>query len=227
VTGWLDTAIPNSSMLSHLFPLPISAMLRNLQRVSIANLTRPCGEPYLGTTRYFPSRTLAQQVNKQVSESKEPRTASSTLTSEEAEAKKAIREARLRFKSQYWAYSNKATRQRRLNEWNELGPPPLLEYRLTFGKHCGKKLDEVPLVYLVKYLIPRRHGVGPDMECPIVGKAIDDYMKRHPGVKSQAGRRKTVPTTTDAVVKKEQIIRTRIDSTTTSPQTADVESAQP
>jgi hypothetical protein len=205
VTGWIDNAILNSSMSSHLFPLPMSAMLRNLQRVFIAKLTRPCGRPYLGTTRYFPSRTLAQKVNKQVNESKEPQTASSTLTSEEAEAKKAIKEARLRFKSQYWGYSDEATRQR-LNDWNELGPPPLQEYRLTFGKHCGKKLDEVPLTYLVKYLIPRRLVVGPNMECPIAGEAIDDYMKRHPEVKSQAGRKKTVPTTTDAVVKKEQTL---------------------
>jgi hypothetical protein len=226
VTGWLDTAILNSSMSSHLFPLPISAMLRNPQRVSIAKLTRPSGKPYIGATRYFPSRTLAQQVNKQVSESKKPRTASSTLTSEESEAKKAIREARLRFKSQYWGYSNEATRQR-LNDWNELGPPPLQEYRLTFGKHCGKKLDEVPLTYLVKYLIPRRHVVGPNMECPIVGEAIDDYMRRHPEVKSQAGRKKTVPTTADVVVKKEQTLRIKVDSTTTSPQTAHVESTQP
>jgi hypothetical protein len=212
-------------MSSHLFPLPVFAMLRNLQRVSIENLTRPCGTPYLGTTRYFPSRTLAQKVNKQASESKKPQTASSTLTSEEAQAKKAIKEARLRFKSQYWGYSDGATRQR-LNDWNELGPPPLQEYRLTFGKHCGKKLDEVPLTYLVKYLIPRLQVVGPNMECPIVGKAIDDYMKRHPGVKSQAGRKKTVPTSTDAVVKKEQTLRTEVDSTTTSPQTAHVESTQ-
>jgi hypothetical protein len=197
VTGWLDTAILNSSISSHLFPLPISAMLHNLRRVSIAKLTRPSGKPYIGATCYLPSRALAQQVNKQVSESEQPQTASSTITSEEVEAKKAIREARLRFKSQYWGYSGEATRERRLNDWNELGPPPLREYRLTFGKHCGKKLDEVPLVYLVKYLIPRRHGVGLDMECPIVGKAIDDYMKRHPEVKSQAGRRKTVSTTTD------------------------------
>jgi hypothetical protein len=198
-------------------------MLRNLQRVFIAKLTRPCGRPYLGTTRYFPSRTLAQKVNKQVNESKEPQTASSTLTSEEAEAKKAIKEARLRFKSQYWGYSDEATRQR-LNDWNELGPPPLQEYRLTFGKHCGKNLGEVPLTYLVKYLIPRRLVVGPNMECPVAGEAIDDYMERHPEVKSQAGRRKTVPTTTDAVVKKEQTLWTEVNSTTPSRHTAHVES---
>jgi hypothetical protein len=191
---------------SHLFPLQIFAMLpRNLQRVSVAKLTCPSGKPSIGATRYFPSRTLAQKINKHVSESIEPRIASSTPTSEEAEAKKAIKEARLRFKNSHYSGYGEATRQRRLDDWNALGPPPLPEYRLTFGRHCGKKLDEVPLVYLVKYLIPRRNSVGLDLECPIVGKARDNYIERHPEVRSQAGRRKTVRITIADTKKKQTL----------------------
>ena len=71
-------------------------------------------------------------------------------------------------------------------KWESLGPPPLSEYRLTFGKHKGKKLDEVPRVYLVKYLIPRRR-FGEGAPCPIVGEAIEDFMRRFPEVHSEAG----------------------------------------
>ena len=75
--------------------------------------------------------------------------------------------------------------------WEKLGPPPLSEYRLTFGKHCGKRLDEVPEVYLVKYLIPRRGETGGlGNECPIVVDAVEDYMRRYPGVKGKGCRTK-------------------------------------
>jgi hypothetical protein len=51
-------------------------------------------------------------------------------------------------------------------------------------------LEEVPSSYLVRYLIPTKgHGGG----CPIVGLAIDEFPKRHPGVKSQTGPAKTKP----------------------------------
>jgi hypothetical protein len=81
----------------------------------------------------------------------------------------------------------------RLIEWLESGPPPISQYRLTFGKHKGKLLEEVPDSYMVKYLIPRRKdSMGMD-HCPIVELAVEDFMKRHPEVKSQAGRTKTKP----------------------------------
>ncbi|KAH3943772.1 hypothetical protein HBH98_074900 [Parastagonospora nodorum] len=82
---------------------------------------------------------------------------------------------------------------RRLIEWLESGPPPITQYRLTFGKHKGKLLEEVPDSYMVKYLIPR-HKDSMDMgHCAIVGVAVEDFMKRHPEVKSQAGNTKTKP----------------------------------
>jgi|TARA_R110002003_G_scaffold244_1_gene17401 uncharacterized protein (DUF3820 family) len=81
----------------------------------------------------------------------------------------------------------------KLREWYTLGPPPLSEYKLTFGKHKGKRLEEVPDVYLVKYLVPRRKDGVLGLECPIVQDAIEDFLKRHPYVKSQAGPRKTTP----------------------------------
>jgi hypothetical protein len=31
-----------------------------------------------------------------------------------------------------------------LTAWIKAGEPPISEYRLTFGKHRGKRLDEVP-----------------------------------------------------------------------------------
>ncbi|KAH7080874.1 hypothetical protein FB567DRAFT_114565 [Paraphoma chrysanthemicola] len=80
-----------------------------------------------------------------------------------------------------------------IRNWYTLGPPPLSEYRLTFGKHRGKLLDEVPDVYLVKYLVPRRKGQSLRSECPIVLDALNDFLKRHPGIKSQAGPKKAKP----------------------------------
>jgi hypothetical protein len=82
-----------------------------------------------------------------------------------------------------------------LEAWIKAGEPPISEYRLTFGKHRGKQLDEVPDAYIVKYLIPRhlpREGDA-STECPFVGDAVADFMKRHPDVQSQAGRSKTKP----------------------------------
>jgi hypothetical protein len=80
-------------------------------------------------------------------------------------------------------------REQKLQMWKALGPPPLSEYRLTFGKHRGKLLEEVPDSYMVKYLMLK----GGRLECPIVEEAVEDYMKRHPEIKSQAGREKTRP----------------------------------
>ena len=82
-----------------------------------------------------------------------------------------------------------------LVNWLESGPPPITKYRLTFGKHKGKLLEEVPDSYMVKYLIPRhkdKDGIRMG-HCPIVSFAVEDFMKRHPEVKSQAGSKKTKP----------------------------------
>ncbi|KAJ4992563.1 hypothetical protein SVAN01_01946 [Stagonosporopsis vannaccii] len=81
-----------------------------------------------------------------------------------------------------------------MESWYTRGPPPLSEYTLTFGKHRGKRLDQVPDVYLVKYMIPRRealHWVFGHHD-PLVFEALADFMKRHPELKSQAGSKKTV-----------------------------------
>jgi hypothetical protein len=76
-----------------------------------------------------------------------------------------------------------------MDEWVAANRPPAWsEYKLTFGKHKGKKLEEVPFTYLVKYLIPRKTG---HYECAFLGDAIDDFLKRHPHIKSQAGSAKT------------------------------------
>jgi hypothetical protein len=83
-----------------------------------------------------------------------------------------------------------ANLRRNLIKWIESGPPPLSTYRLAFGKHRGKLLEEVPASYLVKYLIPTKGNSG---DCPIVEMAVDDFLRRHPDVKSQAGREKTKP----------------------------------
>ena len=79
-----------------------------------------------------------------------------------------------------------------LKRWEADGPPPLSEYKLTFGKHKGKRLYEVPDSYLVKYLIPRAGNKGQiSFECPLVIDAVEDFQKRHPEIKSQAGKGKT------------------------------------
>jgi hypothetical protein len=78
--------------------------------------------------------------------------------------------------------------------WIQAGELPLSEYRLTFGKHKGKRLDEIPDTYLVKYLIPQGGATGLIRgECPRVVAAVEDFLKRHPEVKSQAGNAKTKP----------------------------------
>lgn len=62
------------------------------------------------------------------------------------------------------------------------------------GKHKGKRLDEVPDTYLVKYLIPQKGATGRlGGQCPRVVDAVEDFMKRHPDVESQAGEAKTKP----------------------------------
>jgi uncharacterized protein (DUF3820 family) len=79
-----------------------------------------------------------------------------------------------------------------MEDWYAKGPPPISEYRLSFGKHKGKRLQDVPDVYFVKYLIPRRdHGQGlGDVGDAIVVAALDEHLKNNPGLKSQAGRGK-------------------------------------
>jgi len=100
---------------------------------------------------------------------------------------KAIKESK-----RYWRYSYKPKEKHRLEKWNALGPPPISEYRLTFGKHRGKRLDEVPDSYLVRYLIPRRNEKL-RADCPIIYDALEDFMKMHPDVKGQGGRGKAKP----------------------------------
>jgi hypothetical protein len=161
-------------------------MLRYVHRVSNANPTHVVGypfasAPYIGRFAPFHHKPTDGSASSRAQ-------VISTPTPGIIEAKKAIREARQRFKK-YHGYCSDAEIQQKLDDWNKLGPPPLSEYRLTFGKHWGMKLDEVPLSYLAKYLIPRR----PTSDCPIVGEAIDDYMARNPDVKSQAGRKKMQP----------------------------------
>jgi hypothetical protein len=46
-----------------------------------------------------------------------------------------------------------------MEDWYARGPPPLSEYSLTFGRHKGKRLDEVPDSYLVKHHILQRNGI--------------------------------------------------------------------
>lgn len=77
--------------------------------------------------------------------------------------------------------------RRVLEQWLPAGPPPIEQYRLTFGKYKGKRLEEVPDSYLVKFLLPR----GGREFCPVVGLAIEDFKRRFPEVRSQAGPGKT------------------------------------
>jgi hypothetical protein len=93
----------------------------------------------------------------------------------------------------YWGFPwNRYTKEQKMKRWNALGPPPLSEYRLTFGKHQGQLLADVPHSYLVKYLIPRHASISSDGDCPIVFEAVTEHMKKHPGLQSQAGRMKTI-----------------------------------
>jgi hypothetical protein len=121
---------------------------------------------------------------------------SSSRTTDSTQAK-ATRKPRIKFSPEilqsrkYWSLYGfiPVPREQKLEMWKALGPPPLSEYRLTFGKHRGKLLEEVPDSYMVKYLMLK----GGRLECPIVEEAVEDYMKRHPEIKSQAGREKTRP----------------------------------
>ena len=83
--------------------------------------------------------------------------------------------------------------RRALGEWIKAGEPPISEYRLTFDKHRGKHLDEVPDTYIAKYLIPQHLSRNGDASSnsPFVEDAVADFMKRHPNVQSQAERSKT------------------------------------
>lgn len=80
-----------------------------------------------------------------------------------------------------------------MEEWYARGPPPLSEYRFSFGKHKGKRLQDVPDVYFTKYLIPRRnqiHSAG-NVRDYIVVAALDEHLKKNPDLKNQAGPRKS------------------------------------
>ena len=74
-----------------------------------------------------------------------------------------------------------------------IDPPHYSSFTLPFGKHRGKKLQEVPGTYIVKYLIP--HYAKPE-EYRGIGQPLADalrtFMNDFPEVKSQAGRQKTV-----------------------------------
>lgn len=59
------------------------------------------------------------------------------------------------------------------------------------------RLDGVSLTHLVRFIIPRRQRIGPNIECSIIQDAIDDYMKMYPDVKSQAGSEKMQPVVVD------------------------------
>lgn len=81
-----------------------------------------------------------------------------------------------------------------MEAWYAKGPPPLSEYRLSFGKYKGKRLQDVPDVYFTKYLIPRRSGVhhAGNVRDYVVVAALDEHLKKNPDLKNQAGPRKTV-----------------------------------
>lgn len=155
-------------------------MLRHIEPVSHVNLTRAFGHnnatcPYILSRGFFGThkKRSIPSTSAKASIFSEP-------TPKNIKSEQAIKETR-----------PQKSKPIRLRGWKKPLPPQsseISEYRLTFGKHRGKKLEEVPLSYLVKYLIPRRPL---EFECPIVGDAIEDYMKRNPSVKSQAGNKKT------------------------------------
>lgn len=77
--------------------------------------------------------------------------------------------------------------------WYAKGPPPLSEYKLSFGKYRGKRLQDVPDVYFTKYFIPRRgeiHHAGNVID-HIVVAALDEHLKKNPDLKNQAGPKKS------------------------------------
>ena len=68
--------------------------------------------------------------------------------------------------------------------------PLLSKYILNFGKHRSECLVQVPDMHLVKYLIPHKDGFLRSLSK--LFEAVDDYMKEHPGLESQAGPGKAV-----------------------------------
>jgi hypothetical protein len=59
-------------------------------------------------------------------------------------------------------------------------PEPISDYRLTFGKWVGKKLDEVPEAY-VKHLVQRTGGGERDAHgCEVVKLAVKELLERRP-----------------------------------------------
>jgi hypothetical protein len=79
-----------------------------------------------------------------------------------------------------------------LEKWRAARPPPLSKYRLTFGKRRGRRLEEVAGAYLVRFLITHQrtnHGIY--TIGPIIFEALEDFVKRHPNVKSHIGPTKT------------------------------------
>jgi hypothetical protein len=87
----------------------------------------------------------------------------------------------------YWAFPfYTSTDEEKLENWKALVPPPLSEHRLTFAKHKGRLLEVAPHTYMVKFLITCRKKYL--IQCPIAGDAVEHYLKRHPEMKSHAGR---------------------------------------
>jgi len=80
-----------------------------------------------------------------------------------------------------------------MENWYAKGPPPLSEYRHTFGKHKGNRLQDVPDVYFTKYLIPRRDGIhyAGNVRDYVVVAALDEHLEKNPDRKNQAGPRKS------------------------------------
>ncbi|KAJ4298014.1 hypothetical protein N0V90_005913 [Kalmusia sp. IMI 367209] len=181
-------------------------MLRRLPRVCHAYATRSFPQDRTGACVVVQAhvdilrKDYSQKNGKESKKAKHTASAraknSDTPNLDEA-AQRAIKAAREQ--SKHYAPLNAWNKDLVLRDWEKLGPPPLSEYRLTFGKHRGKKVDEVPHTYLVKYLIPQSHAGLMGTNCPIVVDAVKDYMKRHPEVHSQAGPMKT------RAIKKEEI----------------------
>jgi hypothetical protein len=76
-----------------------------------------------------------------------------------------------------------------MENWYAKGPPPLSEYRLSYGKHKGKRLQDVPDMYL----IPRRAGIhyAGNVRDYIVVAALDEHLTQNLDLKNQAGPRES------------------------------------
>lgn len=169
-------------------------MARHFQRLFYAHATRPLTgvtssrDVWLAKLEYGIVRTVVSapsSVQTQVADS------STHSDKEEPSTTRTVRETAVLEHYRSTSGYKYSKFKRMLSEWEAKGPPPFSEYKLTFGKHRGKRLEEVPDSYLVKYLIPRAQDVA--YECPLVSDAIADFLKRHPDVKSQAGRARTEP----------------------------------